>query len=95
MSGPTHIDPRAAAPTAAPADSLARPIADEAARTRLCSFCGLLRVYEGGCAFGQGDRNDCQECGGRLAAAPEDWAAIAKCDARRGSVGALIERDLF
>jgi hypothetical protein len=95
MSGPTHTGPRAAVRATIPADCLARPIADEAASTWICSFCGLLRVYEGGRPLGDGDRNDCRECGGRLAATPEDWVAIAACDTRRGSVGALIERDLF
>ena len=95
MSGPTQFDPRAAARTATPADCLARPIADEAANTWICSFCGLLRVYEGGRPLGHGERNDCRECGGRLAAMTEDWAAIAKGETRRGSVRTLIERDLF
>ena len=90
MSGPTHFDPRTAARTTIPADRLARPIADEAARAWLCSFCGLLRVYEGGRPYGLGDRNDCRECGGRLAARPEDRAAIARCDTRRGSVRDFI-----
>jgi hypothetical protein len=95
MSGSTQFDPRAAVRTAAPADSPARPIAGEAANTWICSFCGLLRVYEGGRPLGHGDRSDCRECGGRLAAMPEDWAAIAKCDTRRGSFRSLVEIDLF
>ena len=95
MSGPTQFDPRAAARTATPADSLARPIADEAGKTWICSFCGLLRVYEGGRPLGHGDRNECRECGGLLAAMPEDWAAIAKCHTSRGGVRTLTEIDLF
>jgi hypothetical protein len=87
MSAPTRIDPRAAAPTQAPAD--------ETALTRLCSFCGLIRVFEGGRPPGFGPYNDCRECGGRLAIMPEDWAAVAKCAPERKSVRASIDRDLF
>ena len=95
MPGPTNIDPRAAVRTAAPADSLARPIADEAANTWICSFCGLLRVYEGGRPLGPSDRNDCRECGGRLAASPEDWTAIAQHQAGRQRSRMLIDENLF
>jgi len=91
MSSPTHFDPRAATRPEAPADCLARPIADEAAQTWVCLFCGLLRVYEGGRPLGHLGGNDCQDCGGRLAAMPEAWAAIVKCDTRRASVRLLIE----
>jgi predicted RNA-binding Zn-ribbon protein involved in translation (DUF1610 family) len=95
MSGLAHIDPGAAAPTTISADSLARPIADEAAPTWVCSFCGLLRVYEGGRPRGVSDRNDCRECGARLAAPPEDWTAIAQHEAGRQSVRMLIDANLF
>ena len=95
MSGLAHIDPGAAAPTTIPADSLARPIADEAARTLICSFCGLLRVYEGGRPLGLSDRNDCRECGARLAASPEDWTAIAQHEAGRQRSRTLIDENLF
>jgi hypothetical protein len=94
MSGPAHIDPRAVHATI-PADSLARPIADEAARTWVCSFCGLLRVYEGGRPLGPSDRNDCRECGGRLAASPEDWTAIAQHEVGRQRGRMLIDENLF
>jgi hypothetical protein len=95
MSGPAHIDPRTAALTTMPADSLARPIADEAAPTWICSFCGLLRVYEGGRPLGPSDRSDCRECGARRAASSEDWMAITQHDARRRSVRMLIDEYLF
>jgi hypothetical protein len=95
MSAPPQIDSRTAARTDARAHGLAQPIAEEAEITWPCSFCGLLRIYEGGRPLGQGHHNDCRECGGRLAINPEDRAAIAKCGARRGSVGALIDKDLF
>ena len=94
MSGPTNIDPRASVRTAPPADSLARPIAEVAASTWLCSFCGLLRVYEGGRPLGSSDRNDCRECGGRLAASPEDWTAIAQHEAGRQRRRMLIDANL-
>jgi hypothetical protein len=81
--------------TAAPADSLARPIADEAAPTWICSFCGLLRVYEGGRPLGPSDRNDCRECGARLATSPEDWTAIAQHEAGRRRSRMLIDANLF
>jgi hypothetical protein len=81
--------------TAAPADSLARPNGDEAARTWICSFCGLLRVYEGGRPLGLSDRNECHECGGRLAASPEDWTAIAQHEAGRQRSRVLIDANLF
>jgi hypothetical protein len=95
MSGLTNIDPRAAVRPAALANSLAPPIADETARTWICSFCGLLRVYEGGRPLGLSDRNECRECGGRLAPSPEDWTAIAQHDAGRRSVRMLIDKNLF
>jgi hypothetical protein len=95
MPGPVHIDPCAAAPATIPADSLPRPIADQAAHTWVCSFCGLLRVYEGGRPAGPSDRNDCRECGARLAASPEDWTAIARHDAGRQRSRMLIDANLF
>lgn len=95
MSGPTNIEPRAAVRTTAPADSLARPIADEAAATWICSFCGLLRVYEGGRPLGLSDRNDCRECGARLAASPEDWTAITQHEAGRQRSRMLIDANLL
>jgi hypothetical protein len=95
MSVHTQIYPRAALRTEAPTATLAPPIAAESSLTWLCSFCGLLRTFEGGRPLGLGHQNDCRECGGRLAAKPEDWAAIAKCDTRPGSVRGLIDRGLF
>jgi hypothetical protein len=95
MSGPTNIDPRAAVRTTASADSLARPIADETAPTWICSFCGLLRVYEGGRPLGLSDRNDCRECGARLAAPPEDWTAIAQHETARQRNRMLIDANLL
>jgi hypothetical protein len=95
MSGPAHIDRRTAAPTTMPAESLTRPIADEAAPTWICSFCGLLRVYEGGRPLGLSDRNDCRECGARLAASPEDWTAISQHEAGRPRSRMLIDESLF
>jgi hypothetical protein len=95
MSGPAHIGPRAAAHTTIPADSSARPIAGEAAPTWICSFCGLLRVYEGGRPLGLSDRNDCRECGGRLAASPEDWTALVQHEAGRQRSRMLIDEPLF
>ena len=92
MSGSAHIDP---GDTTIAAASLARPIASETEATWICSFCGLLRVYEGGRPLGLSDRNDCRECGGRLAASPEDWTAIAQHEAGRQRSRLLIDANLF
>jgi hypothetical protein len=94
MSGPVHIDPRAAVHATMPADSLARPM-EEATPTWVCNFCSLLRVYEGGRPLGLSDRNDCRECGARLAASPEDWTAIAQHEAGHQHVRMLIDEHLF
>lgn len=95
MSAPIRIDPQAASRAKAPADCVARPIADEAALTWLCPVCGQVRAYEGGRPTGLGHENDCRECGGRLAASPEEWTAIARHEAGRPSVRMLIDSNLF
>jgi hypothetical protein len=95
MSGPTRIDPHAAQRTEAPDRGLARRIADESALTWLCSFCGLLRAYEGRRPIGPGRQNDCRDCGGRLAASLEDRATIAQHEGCRRSVAALMDTNLF
>lgn len=94
MTALIQIDPGASARAKAPIDGLAPSFAEEAELAWLCSFCGLLRIYEGGCPGGRG-QNECRECGGRLAANPEDPAAVAKCDKRRRGVGALVDADLL
>ena len=95
MSGPAPIDPSAAAPATLRADGLLRPIVDESRSTWICSFCGLLRVYEGGRPAGQSDRNDCRECGARLADSPEDWMVIARHEAGRRRAGILVDGHLL
>jgi hypothetical protein len=68
---------------------------DEADQPWLCSFCGLVRIPEGGCPRGRGREQDCRDCGARISTAPKDLAAIAKGATKRRDSRALIEAGLL
>jgi hypothetical protein len=59
---------------------------------RLCSFCGLVRILDGGRPLEIAGQNRCGECGARLSISPEDPAAIvgraAKCRDAHTSIDA-------